>query len=60
MALPIPAREAAVGDYSDIYGHIRQVKKNDFLGVVEITFENGNIITPNNETEIMLDQGGRF
>jgi len=59
MALPIPAREVAVGDYSADYGTVRQVKKN--LGdYIEITFMNGTVITPNEETELMIDQGGRF
>lgn len=60
MALPIPAREVAVGDYSEVYGHVKQVKKDLYAGQIEITFVNGTVITPNSETELIIDQGGRF
>ena len=58
MTLPIPANEVAVGDYSPDYGTVKQVKKGD--DTTEITFKNGVVITPNNEMELMIDQGGRF
>lgn len=60
MVLPIPAGEIAVGDYSPDHGHVSQVKKGLYPDKVEITFKNGTVITPNNETEIIVDQGGRF
>ena len=59
MALPIPAEEIAVGDYSPDHGTAKQVRKR--LGDnVEITFENGTVITPGRKTELTIDQGGRF
>lgn len=59
MALMIPASEIAVRDYCPDYGHVKQVKKQ--LGdKIEITFENGTVITPDKESEILVDQGGRF
>lgn len=59
MPMPIPAREVAVGDFSYDYGTVKQVRKPKD-GYTEITFANGQVITPDNEAEIMLDQGGRF
>lgn len=59
MALLIPASEVAVRDYSPDYGTVKQVRKVN-LDVVEITFENGTVITPSKETELLISQGGRF
>lgn len=59
MALPIPAREVAVGDYSADYGTVKQVKKQNG-DTTEITFQNGTTITPDNDMELIIDQGGRF
>lgn len=59
MTLPIPAREVAVGDYSPEYGSVKQVKKQHGE-TTEITFKNGTVITPNNDDELPMDQGGRF
>lgn len=59
MALPIPASEIAVGDYSPEYGTVKQVRKN-LPGYVEITFKNGTVITPDEDKELIIDQGGRF
>lgn len=58
MALPIEAKDLCVGDYSPDYGTIKQVKKSK--DNVELTFANGTVLTPNNETEFIVDQGGRF
>jgi hypothetical protein len=58
MPNPIPASEIAVGDYSEDYGHVKQVKKQT-PGYTEITFVNGTVITPNDETELIILQGGR-
>jgi hypothetical protein len=58
MTLPIPAREVAVGDYSPDYGTVKQVRKLE--DKTEITFQNGTTITPDNEMELFIDQGGRF
>lgn len=59
MALPVPAREVAVNDFSFDYGTVKQVKKQSG-GMTEITFVNGTVITVDNEMELMLEQGGRF
>ena len=59
MSLPIPANEVAVGDYSPLYGTVKQVRKQKET-YTEITFQNGTVITPDNEMELMIDQGGRF
>lgn len=60
MALPIPASEVAVGDYSDDYGHVTEVIKESILGKVIIRFRNGTEITPDKDTELIIDQGGRL
>lgn len=61
MALPIPAREIAVGDYipGEGYGTVKQVRKPK-TGYTEITFVNGQVIMPDNDREILVEQGGRF
>jgi len=59
MALPIPAREIVVGDYSPDHGTVKQVKKQ-YGDQVEITFVNKTVINPDNDMELMIDQGGRF
>lgn len=58
MAMPIPAREVAVGDYSADYGHVSQVRK--LTDSVELTFVNGTKVTLDNDFELFIDQGGRF
>lgn len=59
MAVMVEAREIAVRDFFPDYGTVKQVKKQ--LGdKIEITFENGTVITPDPETEFLVDQGGRF
>lgn len=60
MALPIPAKEIAVRDYIPLegYGTVKQIIKRETS--VEITFENGTVISPDNEMEFVVDQGGRF
>ena len=59
MALPIPAEEICVRDYSPEYGTVKQVLKQG-LDHVEITFVNGKVITPDKDMEFMIEQGGRF
>jgi hypothetical protein len=59
VSLPIPAKEVAVGDYSPLHGTVKQVRKNKET-YTEITFVNGTVITPNNDMELIIDQGGRF
>jgi len=59
MALPIPAEEVAVGDYSPEYGTVKSVRKQN-RDYVEITFANGKVITPEKTYELIMDQGGRF
>jgi hypothetical protein len=59
MAVLVEAREIAVRDYSPDYGTVKQVEKG-LGGKIKITFVNGTVITPDEETEILIDQGGRF
>lgn len=58
MALPIQGSEIAVGDYSPDYGTVKQVIKSG--DDVTLKFKNGQEITINKDTEITIDQGGRF
>lgn len=64
MALPIPARDICVGDYSTDYGTVKQVQKSrassGAVTSVTITFKNGTVITPDLDMEFIIDQGGRF
>lgn len=59
MSTPIEVQEIAVGDYSPDHGTVKQVRKQQG-NYTEITFVNGTVITPDNEMEIIVDQGGRF
>lgn len=58
MALPIPAEEVAVGDYSPEYGTVKTVKTRG--ETTTITFVNGEETVMLNDEEIIVDQGGRF
>lgn len=58
MALPIPAKEIAVKDFSPDYGTVKQVIKGKTT--TEITFLNGKKITVDNDMILIIDQGGRF
>ena len=59
MAVLVPAKELSVRDYCPDYGTIKQIKKQ-LGGKIEIKFVNGTVITPDEETEILVDQGGRL
>lgn len=59
MAMPIPASEIVAGDYSPDYGTVKQTIKQHGEKI-EITFKNGYVITPDNDMELIIDQGGRF
>lgn len=59
MALPIPASDIVVGDYSPDYGTVKQVKRRHGE-TVEVTFVNGTVIAPDFDMEFIIEQGGRF
>lgn len=56
--LYIPVEEVAPGDYSPEYGHVVTVITGD--EEIRLVFRNGSEITLKKETEIEMDQGGRF
>lgn len=60
MAMPVEAKDAAVGDYSPDYGHVKQVIKDTELKTVTLIFRNKKEITVGEEQTVLLDQGGRF
>lgn len=59
MAVPVEARDIVVRDYSPEYGTVKQVIKQG-EDRVQITFENGTVLTPDNDMEFIIEQGGRF
>lgn len=59
MAVPLEAKEIAVGDYSPEYGTVVKVEdvgQDD----ISIEFRNGKSIMLRRDSEITIDQGGRF
>lgn len=54
----LEVKDIAVGDYSDEYGTVEIAE--DHGETVYIKFVNGTEISPSKDTEMRIDQGGRF
>lgn len=58
MAVPLEVEEIAVGDYSDEYGHVIEVK--DLGETVYIKFVNDTEVTLTKGEQLIITQGGRW
>lgn len=59
--LPIQGDEIAVGDYSEEYGTVSEVKFDPKTKIAHVKFKNGKTIDVGPDEDLFLNQGhGRF